>query len=118
VYQEVLLGIPRKNGKSTIASAGGLYLLTSDGENEPEVYIAAAALKQATIVFRQQKRFVAASPGLQDFVIPRRDYIDCPGTAGSSGSSRATARCSTGSTRRPTSSTSSTPTSRPTCTPR
>jgi phage terminase large subunit-like protein len=82
VYQEVILGIPRKNGKSTIASAGGLYLLTSDGENEPEVYIAAAALKQATIVFRQQKRFVAASPGLQDFVLPRRDYIDCPQNGG------------------------------------
>jgi phage terminase large subunit-like protein len=82
VYQEVILGIPRKNGKSTIASAGGVYLLTADGENEPEVYIAAASLKQATIVFRQQKRFVAASPGLQDFVLPRRDYIDCPQNGG------------------------------------
>lgn len=82
VYTEVLLGIPRKNGKSTMASAAGLYLLTSDGENEPEVYIAAAALKQATIVFRQQKRFLAASPGLQDFLIPRRDYIDCPNNGG------------------------------------
>lgn len=82
VYTEVLLGIPRKNGKSTMASAGGLFFLTADGEIEPEVYIAAAALKQARVVFRQQTRFVAASPGLQDFLIPRRDYIDCPQNGG------------------------------------
>jgi phage terminase large subunit-like protein len=82
VYQEVLLGIPRKNGKSTMAGAGGLYFLTSDGENEPEVYIAAAALRQAGVVFRQEKRFVEASPGLQDFVIARQHHIDCPQNGG------------------------------------
>ena len=82
VYQEVLLGIPRKNGKSTMASAGGLFMLVADGEIEPEIYIAAAALKQTYPVFRQQKRFIAASPGLQDFLIPRRDYIDCPQNGG------------------------------------
>lgn len=41
VYTEVGLGIPRKNGKSTMASAMGLYLLTSDGEAQPEIYVAA-----------------------------------------------------------------------------
>jgi len=77
VYSEVLLGIPRKNGKSTMASAIGLYLLTSDGENEPEIYVAAAAKAQAGIVFRQSKRFVDASPGLQDFLRTRQYHIEC-----------------------------------------
>ncbi len=31
VYSEVGLGIPTKNGKSTMASAGGLYFLVADG---------------------------------------------------------------------------------------
>jgi phage terminase large subunit-like protein len=82
IYREVLLGIPRKNGKSTIASAIALYLLTSDGENEPEVYAAAAAKNQAGIVFRQSKRFVEASPGLRDFVRPKQYHMDCPQNGG------------------------------------
>ncbi len=43
IYNEVGLGIPRKNTKSTMASAAGLYMLDADGEPEPEVYVAAAA---------------------------------------------------------------------------
>lgn len=42
IYNEVGLGIPRKNTKSTMASAAGLYMLDADGESEPEVYVAAA----------------------------------------------------------------------------
>ena len=82
VYREVVLGIPRKNGKSTMASAIALYLLTSDGENEPEIYVAAAAKNQAGIVFRQARRFVDASPGLQDFIRPRQYHMDCPANGG------------------------------------
>jgi phage terminase large subunit-like protein len=82
VYQEILLGIPRKNGKSTIASAIALYLLVADDENEPEVYIAAAAKNQAGIVFRQSRRFVDASPALADFIRPRQYHMDCPANGG------------------------------------
>lgn len=82
VYSEVILGIPRKNGKSTKASAIGLYQLTSDGENEPEVYIAAAARDQATIVFNQQKRFVEVSPTLKRLLVPRQNRILCPSNGG------------------------------------
>lgn len=82
IYREVVLGIPRKNGKSTMASAIALYLLTSDNENEPEVYVAAAAKNQAGIVYRQARRFVDASPGLQDFIRPKQYHMDCPGNGG------------------------------------
>jgi len=43
VYQEVGLGLPRKNSKSTMCSACGLYFMLADGEAEPEVYIGAGA---------------------------------------------------------------------------
>lgn len=82
VYNEVLLGIPRKNGKSTMASAIALYLLVADGENEPEIYAAAAAKGQATAVFRQASRFIEASPGLSDFLRPLQYHVDCPQNGG------------------------------------
>ncbi len=43
VCSEVGIGLPRKNGKSLVASAFGHYFLVADGEAEPEVYVAAAA---------------------------------------------------------------------------
>ena len=55
IYNEVGLGIPRKNTKSTMASAAGLYMLDADGEPEPEVYVAAAARNQAGIVMGQAR---------------------------------------------------------------
>lgn len=81
-YQEVLLGIPRKNGKSTMASAIGLYLLTADRENEPEVYVAAAARAQAGIVFRQAANFVNGSALLRQVLVPRQHHIECPSNGG------------------------------------
>lgn len=81
-YTEVLLGIPRKNGKSTMAAGVGLYLLTADGEEGPEVYVAAAAMRQAGVVFGQVKQYVDASPALQDFVRPRQYHIDCAANRG------------------------------------
>jgi hypothetical protein len=42
VYSEIGLGLPRKNGKSVMASAFSLYMLAAGGEPEPEVYAAAA----------------------------------------------------------------------------
>lgn len=82
VYREAILGIPRKNGKSTLAAAIGLYLLIADGEQGPQVYIAAASKKQARIVFDETKKFIRRSSGLQDFVRPYRDTIICPDNDG------------------------------------
>lgn len=44
--------IPRKNGKSILAAAIGLYMLTSDGEFGAEVYSGATTEKQAWEVFK------------------------------------------------------------------
>jgi phage terminase large subunit-like protein len=82
VYSEVLLGIPRKNGKSTMAAGISLYLLVADGEAGPEVYNAAGARDQARVVFQQAREFVEASPTLSDVLLPKRYEIDCPENAG------------------------------------
>jgi phage terminase large subunit-like protein len=82
VYDEALLGISRKNGKSTISAVVALYLLLASGEQGPEVYAAAASKDQARIVFQQAVEFVQASPRLRDWLKPQRDRILCPSNNG------------------------------------
>jgi phage terminase large subunit-like protein len=47
--------IPRKNAKSTLAAAIGLYMLAEDGEEGAEVYSAATTHKQALAIFDTAK---------------------------------------------------------------
>lgn len=82
VYREALLGLPRKNGKSTLMSAIALYGLLAAGEHGAEVYAAAAAKDQARIVFQQAKEFVETSPELRKWLTPQRSMIKCESTAG------------------------------------
>ena len=82
IYNEVGLGLPRKNTKSTMASAAGTYMLDADGEPEPEVYIAAAARSQAGIVMGQSISMVRRSPLLLDRLVPYRYRIECPRNGG------------------------------------
>jgi phage terminase large subunit-like protein len=82
VYREALLGIARKNGKSTISAVIALYLLLASGEQGPEVYAAAASKDQARIVFNQAREFVEASPRLRDWLVPQRNAILCKANNG------------------------------------
>lgn len=50
-FRKALIVIPRKNAKSTIAAAIGLYLLVMDGEPGAEVFSAATTRDQAKIVW-------------------------------------------------------------------
>ena len=63
-YTEVLLIVARKNGKSTLAAAIGLYLMIADGEPGAEVYAAATKKDQARIIWREAKSMVRKSPVL------------------------------------------------------
>lgn len=65
-YRKVLIALPRKNGKSTLASGIGLLCLTADREPGAEVYSAAADREQAAIVFDAAKEMVEASPRLHE----------------------------------------------------
>ena len=51
-YQYLYLEIPKKNGKSELAAALGLYHLFADGEMNGEVYVCAADRKNAGIIFK------------------------------------------------------------------
>lgn len=82
VYREALLGIARKNGKSTLGALLGLYGLLASNENSPEVYAAAASRDQARIVFQQAVDFIQASPKLRDWLKPQRNVILCPSNKG------------------------------------
>ncbi|ATB52726.1 terminase large subunit [Caldibacillus phage CBP1] len=64
-YREVILIIARKNGKSTLGSAIGLYMQTADGEPGPEVVSVATKKDQAKIIWSEAKRMVKKSPALR-----------------------------------------------------
>ena len=63
-YREALLIVGKKNGKSLLASAVGLYLQNADGEPGADVYAVATTRDQAKIVWLEAKRMVRKSPSL------------------------------------------------------
>jgi phage terminase large subunit-like protein len=82
VYSEAMLGISRKNGKSTLSAALALYMLLAAGEEGPEVYAAAASRDQARIVFQQAIEFVEGSPRLRDWLTVSKNAITCKANNG------------------------------------
>lgn len=64
-FRTVYIEVPRKNGKSAMASPVGLYCLAADGEQGAEVYSAASELKQAKIVYDTAHAMVEKSPQLR-----------------------------------------------------
>jgi len=63
-FRKVMLVVGRKNGKSTLAAAVGLYLLIADGEPGAEIYCAATKKDQAKIIWLEARRMVRKSPAL------------------------------------------------------
>jgi len=63
-YREAMLIVGRKNGKSLISSAVGLYLLVADNEAGPEIVSVATKRDQAKIIWLEAKRMVRKSPVL------------------------------------------------------
>jgi phage terminase large subunit-like protein len=63
-YSKAYVEIPKKNGKSSLASAIGLYLLAGDNEEGAEVYSTATDRTQAGIVHKEAIQMVDASPEL------------------------------------------------------
>ena len=64
-YNESLLIVGKKNGKSLLASCVGLYLLVGDSEPGPEIYAVASKRDQAKIIWQEAKRMVRKSPALR-----------------------------------------------------
>lgn len=64
-YREAYICIPRKNGKSPLAAAIGLYMLAADGECGAEVYTGATSEAQAWEVFRPARLMAEKTTNLQ-----------------------------------------------------
>lgn len=64
-FKIVYIECPRKNGKSSVTSGVGLYLLSADGEAGAEVYSAATTREQARIVWNDAKTMADRCPALR-----------------------------------------------------
>ena len=69
-YRKVILFVARKNGKSTLAAAIGLYMLLMDGEPGAECYSIATKKDQAKILWQEAKRMIKKNPVLLKRVKP------------------------------------------------
>jgi phage terminase large subunit-like protein len=75
-YNLALIGMGKKNGKSTLAALVVAFMLLADGEPNPEIYSAAFDKDQASVIFRQVKGLIERSPALLDQVKVYRDAIE------------------------------------------
>jgi phage terminase large subunit-like protein len=71
------IGLPRKNGKSTLGAALAIYALVCLGPAS-HVYSCAGDRKQASIVFDEAKRMVRAEPELTSLLRVQRWHIEGP----------------------------------------
>ncbi|MEI7672330.1 MAG: terminase TerL endonuclease subunit [Deltaproteobacteria bacterium] len=67
-YRTCYTEIPKKNGKSELCAALGLYMLTNDKEDGAEVYLAAADREQASIVYQAAATMVSNNPELSKHI--------------------------------------------------
>lgn len=74
------IGVPKKNGKSTLLAGLSIYMLCADGESGAEVYSAAADRDQASIIFNEAANMVESSRALSSILLVRRSRktIECP----------------------------------------
>lgn len=70
--RETLILLPKKNGKTTLLAALGLFHLCTTPNAEGVV--GATSRDQATILFDQARGFVSRSAGLQQRVVVKRGY--------------------------------------------
>ena len=70
-FREVILMVARKNGKSTLGSAIGIYLMIADQEPGAEIYAVATKRDQAKIIWQEAVKMVKKSPELLQKIKPR-----------------------------------------------
>jgi phage terminase large subunit-like protein len=76
-YRRALVGLPRKNGKSLMMSALGVYSMIA-GEAGGEIYAVANDRQQARIIFNEAKQQIQNSPLLNSEAKIYRDAIEMP----------------------------------------
>ncbi len=79
-YRTAYIGVPRKNGKSTLGAALALYGLLMDGEPGAEVLSVAGDRSQASLVFHEARAMVEADPFLSERIRTFRYHLEVPET--------------------------------------
>lgn len=82
-FRTALVLVPRKNGKSFLAAAVGLYMLTCDGESGAEVYSAATTRDQAAVVAETAMAMAKREPMFRQHfgVVEYRQHLEVPSTS-------------------------------------
>lgn len=80
-FRTAYLEVARKNGKTTMLSGDGLYLLVADHEAGAEVYTAATKFDQARIMHSEATRMVKKSPDLLKRIKVYKNNLHIEGTA-------------------------------------
>lgn len=81
-YRRALLFVARKNAKTTLAAAIGLYMLCADGEFGAEIYSGATSEKQAWEVFGAAKFMAEQNDALREYfgLTPNASNLAVPAT--------------------------------------
>jgi len=66
-FRRAYIEIPRKNGKTFLAGAIGLYGLFADQEEGPEIYTAATSKDQASLAYKDSRALYDACAPLHDY---------------------------------------------------
>jgi len=64
LYTDAFLFIPRKNAKTTLIAALGLYFLVAEGKSGQAIFSAASSREQAGIIFNTMRQMILSSPFL------------------------------------------------------
>lgn len=82
-FRWAYISVPKKNGKTELAAALGLYFLIGDEEPAALIICAAAAEEQADLVFGAAKTMCEMSPTLRAVTQVYSDEITVPSSPGS-----------------------------------
>lgn len=80
--RQALIGLPRKNGKSSLLSALALWSASVEGEHAPDVIVSAGSREQAAVVFDQARGFAESNPLLDLWFDSQRFMIKCADSSG------------------------------------
>ena len=83
IVRTALVGLPRKNAKSTLVAALCVYgLIADDADKAPVVIAAAGDRQQARLVHDEIKRMILSSPELAAVCVVHRNEIRCTRNGG------------------------------------
>ena len=76
-FNEAVLLVARKNGKSLLASAISIYMMIADNESGAECYAVATKRDQAKIIWEEALKMVKKSPMLLSVIDCRTNRLRC-----------------------------------------